>query len=149
MNDTPAQPFPLDFEALRKGDVIAPEVIEAAYRVSRADRNYQLATMKLKERIERDLEARGYPVTIKQEKDALRILTDPEAVEYNDAAFKASLRAIGRAHHRLCVVDTEQLTEQERRAHSRAVMGQAMQIAGMRNARKVLASQDNPELLDP
>lgn len=141
MHITPSSPFPVDFDSLQKGDVIAPEIIENAYGISRDLRAYAFAALNLKTRIECELENRGYPVSTKIEGSSIRILTDEEAVPYNAMAFEAGVAKMGRSHRRLNLVDVGKLSQLARSTHDRAIAVQAFQLQALRKARRAELGQ--------
>lgn len=140
-------PYPIDFDALRKGDVVSPEVISAVYGVERSSRGFQVCALNLKDRIERALGERGYPVTVKTEMDAIRILTDAEAVQYNAASFERGVSAMARSHRRLAAVDHAQLDARESEKRDRLLLNQATQLLALRRSRRALPAP-NPQKPD-
>lgn len=131
-----AERFPLDFDALQKGDIVPAETIEAAYGVTRDDRAYPLSVLRLKKEIEVQLEALGRPVTTKGEGDCIRVLTDEEALVYNARSFESDVRGLYRAQRRMMQIDAAQLSESSRESHTHALQVQAMQCLALRKVRK-------------
>lgn len=126
------EPHPLNFDALQKGDIISAEQIESITQCQRSHRSYQLRVLALKEQIQRELRDRGRVVTIACRKDALHILTDAEAAEYNERAMGEYFRRAGRALYRKIHVDQSQLTDEERKVHQRQIEVRNRQMQALR-----------------
>lgn len=133
-----ANRFPLDFDALHKGDKIGPAVIEEFSGATRGSKEYDWAVMGFRGRICRELRIRGIHWTVRQVGDELHILTDEEAVEYNARMAKSGRRRMKRAHHRLAHVDPSQLTEPQRSAHERSLRVLQAQLIAMQSARPIV-----------
>jgi predicted small secreted protein len=133
--------YPFDFDALQKGDLIDAIHIEKVLRLSRGTPAYQLKLMGLKDEVERELMQRGRPVTVKIEKQSLRILTDAEATEYNEARFNHQLRGAKRSFHRQMNVDVSQLTEDQKASHERRVLWQGGIMTAIVNEKKRLMAE--------
>lgn len=120
--------WPIDFERLRKGDVISESQITEAFGKRPSDKEYPFVMLRMREQIERTLEELGCPVTVKQEGTSLRILTDEEAVAYNDERFGAHARGLKRSYARQLTVDTNQLLPEtvQRHTHQLAVNGRKL-----------------------
>lgn len=112
--------FPLDYESLKRGDFLAPEVVERAVLTSRTEDGYWAKVLKLRDGIRRwFLDNRGDFVTIVCEGDGLRILTHPEQSEY---ASRRGSRAVGQIMHavgELQAVDVAQLPNEMHESHAR------------------------------
>lgn len=123
---------PLDFDALQKGDALAPETIEKITGFPIGTRRYELGVLQLRQRILRELEDRGRPVTVAVDGGCLRILTDEEAAEYNPHQFRVGFRKLLRAHRRALHVDASQLTAEQRAALERSIVVQSKMISAAR-----------------
>jgi hypothetical protein len=118
--------FPVDYDAIHKGDVIPRS--EIAKLLGIPFRNYhdlQIAVVGLQHEIADGLRARGKPYTVCQKNGDLAILDDPNASEYNQEWFHKHRRGLFRCHARLAAVDSSQLTEDQRRKHVRDCPHQA------------------------
>lgn len=105
--------WPLDFDALQKGDVISQERIEAIYRVKFSDADtYRLAVMKLVERIEAE-RSDLYPRT---SKNTIVIMTDAEAEAYNCDRMKKHVEALQRDTRRRGRIERKEFDDAGRRA---------------------------------
>lgn len=140
MSEYQTEKHPFDFDAIKKGDVIYAEQIERLSNTNRSDRAYQLKLLGFREQIQRELDSRGMPVTVRIDHDNLVILTDSEAAAYNAAWFNSRRRQLMTCHQRSLQVDTALLEEDERKRHERAIMSQGAQIAAMRQAARVAAT---------
>lgn len=129
----------LPLNRLEKGSVITAQQVEDATGVSRHTRGYDLAILKLAEKVDAYLRGeRGLCATIVSERDCLRLLTDPEASAYQAAAFRQSMRRMARADRRLREVDEAALSSREREAHDQAARAQGVILAAQRRARRRL-----------
>lgn len=95
--------FPLDFEALKKGDVIPEERIEKIYNVSRRrdPERYRLSMLRLKGDIE---QARG-DLVCRSKKYAIHVLLDQEAEGHTWDRFNHGAREMLRNTERRARVD--------------------------------------------
>lgn len=117
MNETNAEPYPMDFLALAKGDYIDPEKCQKITRKQAGTCPYQLALLGLAKRIEKEMAALGEPVTVKQEGAGLRILTDLESSEYNMKQMRSHVIGTYRRARHLVEVDSTEFTPEQDRAH--------------------------------
>ena len=130
--------YPLDFDALNKGDVLTPESLARITSTEVGTPAYQFAILGLRCEIERELEAAGRPVTVKQDGDGLRILTDEEATDYNHAQLQAGLRKVARSHRRNLLVDRTQLSIEKQKAHDRRLIAEGAYVQSIAETRKRL-----------
>lgn len=129
--------YPFDYDALNKGDVIPAERIEEITGYKRHETAYGVALMGLQSQIRNELEQRGRPVNVQCEKGSLRILTDPESVEYTANLFSQRKRQLMRAHRYGLSVQVSNLDEQQRLSHERNIVVQGAQLAAMHDARRL------------
>jgi len=128
--------FPIDFDALNKGDLISAEDIEDAYGVKRTSRSYAFSVLRMKAEIERELSDLGRPVTCKSEGDCVRVLTDEESLEYNARRFESNVHGVYRAHRRTADIDTENLSASSQASHAHTLQLQAMQCLALKKVRR-------------
>ena len=114
-----AQRWPLDFEALKRGDYLTPEIVEAAVQCSRFDKNYRLEVLRLRTMIQDSFVARGDLVTVVSERDGLRILTHSEQADYAPEREARSVRQMLLAKAEGAAVDLKQLGDEQRQRHER------------------------------
>jgi len=131
--------FPLDFDLLDKGDVIAAETVEAATGCKRDDPRYSLKMLGFKEQISKELRRRGRIVTIKAEDCSLRVLTDEEASEYNPRRLSVCLRQAAEAHVRNLAVDVANLSDDRRKEHERTIVVNGRLLQAVSRERKSIA----------
>jgi hypothetical protein len=113
---------PLDYETLKKGDYITPEQAQEITGKKMNDPKFPLALLNLKERIRREMQAQRRPITAKVEQLGIRILSDPEASNYNDKQASSALRKLGRSVKRLLQVDQRNLDDGETKVHERRIV---------------------------
>lgn len=127
--------FPLDFDALKKGEVITQERIETIYRVRELEdpEKFRLAQMKLVEQIEEhrfDL----YP---RMKKNTVIIMQDAEAEEYNCERMKKHVSSLQRDTRRRARIERKSFDEVSRRAaESRDIGYGALAAVSARALRK-------------
>jgi hypothetical protein len=131
--------YPLDFDALTKGSVIRLPEIEQALGATRDTEGFGLAVLRLRGRIEEEMEERGTPATVCVRDGDLHILSDEDAAEYNPAQFSAGLRRAVRSHRRLLQVDAGQLSPLARSRFDRRAEVQGKILQSVARARRELA----------
>jgi len=127
-----ASKHPFDYDLLDKGSVIPVERIEELSGVKRDHAEFALHVLKYQKQIERELEERGNPVTVRSEKGSLFILTDPEAAEYGANLFRQRQRQLYTAHKGCLRVDQTKLDEEQLGEHQRNVLVQGAKLAALR-----------------
>lgn len=147
------QKYPLDFDAIKKGDVISVVQQEDIFKVKEGHNEFVFQSLGLKQQIEKELALRGLPVTVRHDHGALLICTDPDASEYNDKMRARMLRRCGRAHRRNLAVDRSKLDAPALEQHDRknGVYG-AMLAAAMKVRRRMVlapAERSTPGLPGP
>lgn len=129
--------FPVDYDTLAKGDIIPVQRIEEITSSSRSSANFSFEAMKLKERIEREMEAIGKPVILKLDQGNLVVLTDSEAITYVDEMFQQFRRRMIRQHIRgEAAIDVAKLTDEEQKTHERASYVRGKEIQAITTARR-------------
>lgn len=140
-NSTDSSPYPYDFDKLDKGSIIPPEELERIFDVKRHDRRFGMEAMFLCGRVELELRVRGIEATACMDKDALKVLTDAEAVLYHHRAFERGVRKLAKSHAGMMRVDTSRLSQEEKAHHDSLVNRQAPQLLALRQARQRLYLQ--------
>ena len=128
--------YPFDFDALDKGDVIPAERIEEITGHKRQEAAYAIKLMALQSQVQTELIQRGRDVVVRCDKGALRILTDPEAVDYTAKLFQQRKRQLVRAHGYGMRVSVGNLDDEQRLSHERNIVVQGAQLAAMHDARR-------------
>lgn len=132
MND--ARPYPFDFDALEKGQTITPEELASKCGHAPGTRKYQLAVLGYRDLIMKRLKALGRPATVKIQGEGLRILTDSEAVQYNDKRMGQSDKHKRVTFRRMRDVDRTQLSEDEARNHERRLFVRSKELVAVKLA---------------
>ena len=131
--------FPLDYDALKKGDEISTEQIEEFGRCNREDeKHFRLAALVLKDRITKNCRERGKLFTVVILKGRIRILTDEEAAIYNPRQFRHGFRRQLRALRRLTEVNPEGLSQQQQKDHERNLLVCGKMVQAARSARATI-----------
>lgn len=144
---------PMDIAALTKGQYIPPEDVEQIVGILRTDADaYNLALLKLRDKIEDDSDAAGYPLQLRQKDKGLLVMTDEEAVDYRAKRFADGLRTSGRQMRMATKIDSDQLCAESKVKLTNNLARQGAMLQAMRHARRVAdrriaKAQDTP-LLD-
>jgi hypothetical protein len=133
---TSTHPSLIDVWQLAKGDYISPEFLEGLTGFLRYTQDYSFAMLSLRDDLERRLGAIGNPVTIKQEDQGLRLLTDSEAAEYNAHRGNKLLGQMGRAHKRNQAVDSNNLSQEEDHQHLRNLQVQGTILSSAKQIKR-------------
>jgi len=126
--------YPVDFDALNKGDVLPVAELEDIFRIKEGHKDFVWKSLNLKQQIERELADRGRPVTVRNDHGALVICTDEDASDYNHRQRKVALRKLGRSHKRSLQVDRSSLSKEQLDKHDRnngiygAVLAAALKV---------------------
>lgn len=127
--------YPLDFDALEKGQYIDAETLTHIFNVRPGTQLFSLKTMQLKMRIEcerADLIARG-------EGQGIRILTDEEAGPYLHGRMEAHVRGLAKTSQKRSRIDPNALTPEQRAMHeSENRIGASVAVAARQAMRKQL-----------
>ena len=136
--------FPLDVATLTKGQVLSVEELEKLFGMKYPDPQWWSKLLWLRTKIAQQRERRELPViTMRTSKGTLIICDDPDASTYNHSMGKRGIRRFSRAAHRNVFVDATKLSDEERQAHGRTIMRQAMMLTAIRStAHRALPSPD-------
>jgi len=113
--------YPLNFENLKKGDVITEDQLVEILKEPKESVKFWSKKLALRMEIMDRLAEMGNPVTVKETKGDLVILTDLEASTYNNRMFTNTVRQLVRTHNRSCQVDDSDFGEDERKRHRRMI----------------------------
>jgi hypothetical protein len=133
--------FPIDYDALNKGDTIPADRCEQILGIKQSVPRYALALLGLKERVEDELHERGKNWTLRTEKGALRVLTDAEASTYNHHESRRHRHALKRRFALGSAVDMANLTDDQRKEHERTLYTDGRYVQAMEDTRKQLRSE--------
>ena len=132
MQDNETRIYPPQVE---KGQTLTIPELEKVLGVKYPHPKWWSKLLNLRERIYRDRQRQGLPtVTIRTLQFQLVVCDDSEASVYNRSMGKRGLRRFAKATARNMAVDETQLTADERDAHRRTIMRQAMLLRGIRSA---------------
>ena len=140
--------YPLDFDSLKKGDVINSETISSIYSVPVGSDKYKLGMLALQGQIEKELAIRGLLVTVKGFRYELKILTDPEAAIYNQKRFDDEKNALYRVYARKIAVDINNLTPEQKVKHQRELSVQGQYIQALTGVRRMVRSEAHKRQLN-
>lgn len=130
----------VDYSQMEKGDVLSVEHCEAVLGISRKANTsaYNLALMGIVSQVQRDLWHAGRRYTVATHHGQVKVLTDPEASEYNDKHFESGLSKSRRASGRMRMVDVGKLDSEQRQHHDRNLVKHSHILSAIRKARKDL-----------
>ena len=134
-NTTELKPWPMDFDTLQKGDVIPVADVEQMTGKKQGTKEYQFAILNVVDRIKGALFHKEKFWTIAIRKDAICILTDAEATEYNFREGERAQCRLKRLNVQMLAVDSTQLTDEQRDVHYRKQQTLAFVVSSMRSAR--------------
>lgn len=143
--------YPMDYTQAKKGDVITAADLRTMFGYEPETKEYNFAVLRLRDDIERHLDAMGTPVTVAMVNGNLCVLNDAEASEYNAARFIQAKSQMVKAHWRaMRTVDAgaltaDQLTEHQRRVEVQGKYIQALADTG-RSLRAGGATRNTPGL---
>lgn len=113
-----ASRWPLDFDALQRGDLIPASKVEEIAGCTRDDRRYPMAMLRLSQQIRRHfMSERGDDVTVVSDHDDIRIHTMQEQAAYTRREDDRRRRSYVRNLRSGLSVDLSQLNETECREH--------------------------------
>lgn len=136
--------YPIDVTALEKGQIITIGQLEEIMMIKPADyQKWQFGLLQLRKFIESRTE-----FSVKSTADGLRILTDSEAFAYNHRRFNNHLDGAERRFIRNKLVDSENLTPEERMLHSSNLMNESRSMSALYSAtpKRVRIAAHKPEV---
>jgi len=122
--------YPVDYEALNKGDVLSQEQLEKITDERAGTPHFQLKVLALRAKIETAKEDMGEPVVLASHGNTLCVLTDREASERLNRHRKRAVRWLHRTVKRFVGVDVSDFSEDEVYAHNRRVEIAAKTLGG-------------------
>lgn len=134
--ETTVEYYPLDYATLVKGQMIHAEHIEKITGAKRGSDRYRLGMLGLKQSIEKETDALGRPMIVREIQSELRILTDAEAAKYLARRRKSHVRGVCRSFKRQAKVDTANLTVDQRKEHETQMLLTGRYVSAMRSARR-------------
>ncbi len=105
-----------------KGLYISPEILENLFNINRDSSQYQFKLLSLERDIKDLLSERNLFITIKSDKNGIKILSDKEASEYNINKIGKGLRVLESAQTDLLNVDVNLLERHEEDIHNKRIV---------------------------
>lgn len=137
-----AEKYPLDFDELKKGDVITRVEIDSIIDAEKGTEKYAFELMSFISEINRELRLRGKDCVVCQVKGEIHILTDEEASRYTTRKFELSLAKAFKAHFQKLQIDRTKLNDLQQKDHDRQVINQGRILT-------VIKEEKNRILLEP
>jgi hypothetical protein len=125
---------PIDFSKLEKGKLVPIDELEKAIGYKRNEPEYRVKLLAIRDAA-RDARPELWP-HIRTDHDAIRVMLDSEAVEYNQKLIKEAEKRIVRIVGGLTAVDVNQLTADQRRAKDLYDQHNAMRVMNIVSLRK-------------
>lgn len=126
--------YPIDFDAVRKGDEFPPEELEDIFGKKPGTDEFRFAVLGLQSLIQ---ERTGF--TVKgMSSGGLRVLTDAEAAEHNQRIFAQNLRGMVARHALNCQVDVDNLSSDQKLKHDRNLLSQSRYVSALAHTTKQL-----------
>ena len=110
---------------------------------------YRFGLMGLRTRIMRDMFRLDRPVTVRSRRNALVVLTDEQASEYNTVQQRHGLRKHRRAHRRNVNVDMNNLTDEQKTVHERRLLVGEVLLRSLSKAKKTLRLETHSRVTVP
>lgn len=125
---------PIDFSRLAKGMSVPVDELERTIGHKRSEPEYRTKLLSIRDAA-RDARPELWP-HIRTDHDALRVMLDSEAVEYNQKLINEAEKRIVRIVGGLTAVDVNQLTADQRRAKDLYDQHNAMRVFEIMSLRK-------------
>ena len=132
------QKYPIDFESLRKGDVITTNELEDILQLQAGTAAFDIGSLKLKSAIEREMAKRGKDFIVVFRQESIRVLTDAESVDYIDTINRLGVRKIVRAFDSLGKVNPTELNSDQLRQFNRSTIVVSAFYQSVKSAVKVI-----------
>lgn len=135
--------YPLDFDALFKGQYITQAELEKITGKTAGTDEYQFALLSLQSQIQSETSC-----TVKiSNKYELRVLTDEEASRHNYKLFLQNIRGMRSRFELNTAVDTAELSDEQKGKHERNLVVQSMYIQAITRTAKQIAIEGHKRRL--
>lgn len=128
----------LDVNALQKGDTIPAKQIEDWTGTERGTPEYAFKTLA----IVTYLDSQKPDCSIAIRKGAVRILTDAEAVNYQDSRFESGIRALKRSERKYRKIDTSNFSGNEKEEYKAKHLLQSRILQAVKREQKQISNED-------
>ncbi len=128
--------YPIDFEALEKGDIIPLEKLEQITQAKKGTETFAFGALQLAASIMKAKDDMNEPVTVKYNKGTLVVLEDLEASYYNDNVVTRGIRKIARGFKRMLSVDTKEFDTDQKDLHYRKLETNGKYLQAIKLIRK-------------
>lgn len=127
-----AERWPLDFEALKRGDVVPVSHVERIAGVKRDDAAFAFHALKLAKDIEHYFETCGDVVCVKSVRGSLHVLTHSRQAEYVQQRARHHVHGYATSYRKALGVDRALLTDEARKRLDRFLQTTAFRLQQMR-----------------
>ena len=127
--------YVVDTTGIGPGDVIDEATCQSVIGLSEVEnpKLWQLGLLQLSQVISKQLnKEHRRELTVRIKDNAIFVLTDQEAAEYNPRRFDAGIRIARRSNRRLMAVDVSKLTPEARAVHAKEITIQAFKLSMLR-----------------
>ena len=150
-DETGVNYYPMDFAALKKGDVISISRIEQVTGIKRDHAQFAMESMKLAHRIQCEMRSRGSNARTRIKDRAIEIMTDIAALEYSMARCEKIEEKQGVEVRELGRINGAGFSDEDKTRLDRERILQSSKLLAMRQAKKAIKSKGEvmAELLNP
>lgn len=125
--------WPFDIAALRRGDVVSADVIEAAVGLKRTDAEYHFEHLRIRDMVVERFEEMGDEGVIVTMRDGgLQVLTDEEAAGYVQARARKAKKDFAWSVYKGSQIDRDKLLDETREKLDRWQHVQAFRLQQLR-----------------
>lgn len=122
--------FPIDVDALKKGDVIPREKVEECVKAVYGTEDFRFKLLSFCGWLDTQLLHRQMDVSIRTRRGAVEILRDVDATEYDHQKQMMFFKRSKRAFDKLCAVDIGELPKATRDIHEKRLLLGGLLIRG-------------------
>jgi hypothetical protein len=144
--------FPLDFDALNKGDTITAKTLTDILGVRPSSARYRAKQVDLAFEIERQLKARDRDVTARLDHDDIIIVTDQDAIAYHAKLGKKAVRQLKRALRKSLEIDRGNVDPDGLKALDRSTETLSKRVLAISVAHKIdpqVYQRNVPRMFEP
>jgi hypothetical protein len=145
--------YPIDLDALKKGDYISPEEISKIYSVPLTSSKFNLYALKLKCFIKEKSSQAEFQFLTKIEGGGVRILTDKESIRYTDNLSDNTVRRLFRHLQDMMRIPVAQLGHEDRDLLDKSILKNSRRVHVIKKTDKETKAipsigRDTPSMLN-
>jgi hypothetical protein len=145
--------YPIDLDALKKGDYISPEEISQIYSVPLRSSKFNLYALRLSCFIKEKSAQAGFQLLTKIENGGVRILTDKESIRYKDNLSNNTVRRLFRHLQDMMRIPVAQLGHADRDLLDKSILKNSRRVHAIKKSDKETkaipsSGRDTPSMLN-